>query len=300
TLFLGGCGQKGETADTAVSASSAKATMSVTPEEAVAVSSGSGAVQSSSVEEKILGKKASGNNIVKIQLTNSTGKAITGVALKYAQEEKYGDNFLPANETFKPDEVRTLYYDETDALNASNTQSSSTAQSSSDSPVVNPDYSMQFSFEDGSQMELHSVPLDDISTAALKLSADNTYMFLSYVSKTTKAETSTEETEKALYEAAQATPAPTQAADSEAAQNNTATTEDAGQSSGTNTYQAPDTSTQNQTYTAPEQTYTAPEQTYTEPDTSDQQQEQQTDPQPVTPDQGSGDQDGCIDDGLTW
>ncbi|MGI6055852.1 MAG: hypothetical protein ACOYBD_02525 [Bilifractor sp.] len=291
-LLLGGCGKAASSESVALSS------VTETPAATEAVASASvSALSASSVEkeaEKIIGTKAEGTNIVRMELTNETGKAVTGFAVKYTGQESYGDNMIPSGETYEAGETRTLYYDESEALKSVN------AQTESDSaPVVNPDYSIQLTFDDQTTLELHSVPLNDIKSASILLNTENSFLFLKYVSSSTGETISTEDSEKAVLEASQATPTPTQAPTEQPAAETQQAEQSAAEQPAESTYTAP-----SDTYTAPSETYTDPSATYTEPstpDTTDSGAGQAAEtPAPVNTDQGADSGEGCIDNGLTW
>lgn len=294
-LLLGGCGKTSAPASSAVSVTETPAAL-----EAV-VSSSTGSVSSSSAEkeeEKIIGTKAEGTNIVHMELTNDTGKVITGFCVKYTGQEAYGSNMLASGEKFAAGETRTLYYDESEALKSANSEDASDS-----APVVNPEYSIRLTFDDQSELELHSVPVNDIKTASIMLNTDGSFLFLKYVSLSTGETISTEDAEKAALEASKATPSPdptqaateTPAAEAPAAEQGTTDQAAAGQAA------APEESS---TYTAPSDTYSDPSASYTAPSTTDTTDsgagQAEATPAPVATDQGADSGEGCIDDGLTW
>lgn len=285
-LLFSGCGKT--TTTKALTASSVKETP-VGTEAVVAASASVSSVSSEEKTEKIIGTKVEGANVVHMELTNDTGKVITGFAVKYTNQESYGDNMLPEKESFEKGETRTLYYDESDALKTVNSQSSS-----DNAPVVNPDYSIRLTFEDQSELELHSVPLNDIKTASILLNTEGSFLFLKYVSSSTGETISTEDAEKAALEASKATPtpSPTQVPTEQTAVETPAAEQPAAEQPAENTYQAPA-----ETYTEPSTDYTAPS---TTDGTDSGAGQTDTAPAPVNTDQGADAGEGCIDDGLTW
>ena len=285
-LLFGGCGKTTTTKE--LTASSATQTP-VATEAVAAISAVSSSSSAKEKTEKIIGMKAEGANIVHMELTNETGKVITGFAVKYTGQESYSDNMLPAKESFEKGETRTLYYDESDALKTVNSQSASDT-----APVVNPDYSIRLTFDDQSELELHSVPLNDMKTASILLNTEGSFLFLKYVSSSTGETISTEDAEKAALEASKATPtpSPTQAPTEQAAVETPAAEQPVAEQPVENTYQAPA-----ETYTEPSSDYTAPSTTNTTDSGAGQ---TETTPAPVNTDQGADSGEGCIDDGLTW
>ena len=91
-LLFSGCGKT--TTTKALTASSVKETP-VATEAVVAASASVSSVSSEEKTEKIIGTKVEGANVVHMELTNDTGKVITGFAVKYTNQESYGDNMLP-------------------------------------------------------------------------------------------------------------------------------------------------------------------------------------------------------------
>lgn len=285
-LTMTACGSTTSVSKEAVAVSSVTETPEPT-EKVMAVSESLTASSSSSQEEeKVIGEKSEGEAVVSFDITNRMAEAITGVAVKYTQDGEYGDNMMPSGEIFATDETRKFYYDETDALAAANGDASSA--SDQEAPLINPVYSVMLTMEDGTQFELHDVPVDDIKSCEIMKNADSTYAYLSYVSEATGEVNSTEENEKAAWEAAQVTPEPTEQADPTAAPETTQT------ETGT-TYTAP--STQNTTVT--QQPAAAP-QTETPQTEAPQTDVPQATAAPVQTDGGADSGEGCIDDGLTW
>lgn len=238
---------------------------------------------SSKEEEKLIGEKAEGESVVSFDITNRMTAAITGVAVKYSEDGTYGDNMLPSGETFAADETRKFYYDETDALRAANGDASSA--SVQDTPVANPVYGIMLTMEDGTQLELHDVPFNDIRSCEIMKNDDSSYAYLSYVSEATGEVNSTEENERAIWEAAQVTPEPVESDAPE--------TSDSSQTETDTTYAAP--SAQNTTVVQQPAAQTETPQTETP-----QTETPQATAAPVQTDGGADSGDGCIDDGLTW
>lgn len=135
-----------------------------------------------------IGKKSSAKYVYQINTTNKTDKKITGFAIKDSSTNKYSDNMLTAKKPFKVNQKRTLYYDAKKAIQAA-------AKQSKDGKELNPEYTIQLTFEDKSTAELHSVPLDGIKTMQIKYDKDKSVAYLSYKAKGNKETVSTQSDE---------------------------------------------------------------------------------------------------------
>lgn len=135
----------------------------------------------------------------KLYVTNSTGKNITGFAVKVDGDENYSDNLMQANDVFKANENRDVYYTE----NSEDVTAQSTASSSLSGALLNVSYDLQLTFEDGSQEELKDFPIgnaDEVVLAAAS-SDDGGFVYLTYTDINGE-KVSTFDTEKAEYDAA--------------------------------------------------------------------------------------------------
>lgn len=178
-----------------------------------------------------IGKKSSGKYVYQINLTNKTGKKITGFAIKDSANNQYSANMLTEKKPFKVNQTRTLYYDAKNAIKK--------ATGDSDKEI-NPEYTIQLTYEDKSTSELHKVPVDDIKNASIKFDGDKSVAYLSYKSKGTKETISTQSNEVKIKEDAD------KAAAEKAAQEKAAAEQAAAQQQATTQQQ---TTTQRQTTT---------------------------------------------------
>ena len=169
-----------------------------------------------------------------VKLKNTTGKVITGVAVKNEKDEEYPDNFLKEEDKFEADEERVLWFDPNakdkesedskdtadDTKDASETEDTKTDDTTADDTAKTdeksdgedkddaekeiPKYNIQLTFEDGTTAEIHTFPFGDTEEAELHLEGDIAYLVFDSISQ--KKEFNTLETEKALA------PKPTEAA----------------------------------------------------------------------------------------
>lgn len=168
--------------------------------------------------------------VLSVKLKNTTGKVITGVAVKNEKDEEYPDNFLKEEDKFEADEERVLWFDPNakdkdnkdaadDTKDASETEDTKTEDTKEDDATKTdekadgedkdaekeiPKYNIQLTFEDGTTAEIHTFPFGDTEEAELHLEGDIAYLVFDSISQ--KKEFNTLETEKALA------PKPTEAA----------------------------------------------------------------------------------------
>ncbi len=114
-------------------------------------------------ETKLIGKKVSGDHVLKVKLKNETGKKIKSFSMNGS------DNMI--DDTYKTNETRTLYYDLTDV----------------ESVVVS------ITFDDDTTKEMKCFPLENCDKASLKLEDD--VLFVTYKSTKDKSEVSTKDDE---------------------------------------------------------------------------------------------------------
>ena len=150
-----------------------------------------------------------------VKLKNTTGKVITGVAVKNEKDEEYPDNFLKEEDKFEADEERVLWFDpnakdkenegsKDTADDTAKTDEKSDGEDKDDAEKEIPKYNIQLTFEDGTTAEIHTFPFGDTEEAELHLEGDIAYLVFDSISQ--KKEFNTLETEKALA------PKPTEAA----------------------------------------------------------------------------------------
>ena len=137
--------------------------------------------------EQVIGVNDGSEGIFRVELTNKTGSAITGFAIKESADAQYPDNMLPSGQTFGADEMRVLYY--TPAEAAASDSSADTGEKQ-----LEPLYSANVTFEDGSSLEWRDIPFGDMEEAELCL--EDGILYVNYVSTATGENVSTLEAAK--------------------------------------------------------------------------------------------------------
>ncbi|MDO4622794.1 MAG: hypothetical protein Q4B22_07555 [Eubacteriales bacterium] len=89
-----------------------------------------------------------------VTFANESGMNITAVAVKAANEEEFGENLLPEEETFAAEETRSFYFEAKEEE----------------------EYSVQLTFDDDSKAELKAFPFDAEGIVALKKDGDIFYL----------------------------------------------------------------------------------------------------------------------------
>lgn len=135
-------------------------------------------------ELKTIGTKAEGESVISVTLKNSTGKDITGIALKAGNLPEYGAGLMTEGDVFKNGESRILYYD-----TAADTAAGGDAAS----------YEVQVYFADQSHLALHTVNFGSFKESELCLEEE--VVFLKYEDTTTKKVVSTKDAEISVKEA---------------------------------------------------------------------------------------------------
>lgn len=146
-----------------------------------------------------IGKKTKDKLCQKLYVTNCTGKNITGFAVKVDGDKNYSDNMMQANDVFKANENRDVYYTE----DSEDVTAQSTASSSLSGALLNVSYDLQLTFEDGSQEQLKDFPIGNADEVALTAASvdDGGFVYLTYTDINGE-KVSTFDTEKAEYDAA--------------------------------------------------------------------------------------------------
>lgn len=160
-------------------------------------------------EEKLktIGMEAEGENIYKVILENNTGKEIIGVAIKDSSMDAYPENMLAENDKYIKEEKRIVFYDATAAKEAAENQ-----QIDSESPILDPQFDIQLTFDDQTVLVLNAFPFDDMEEG--KICLEDGVAFIEYQSVADKQKVSTKEAElnrKAEAEAAAAAKAQAEA-----------------------------------------------------------------------------------------
>ena len=140
-------------------------------------------------ELKTIGEKAEGETVFAVKLTNSTGKAITGIAVKGSAEETYPENMLGEGDVFAQDEERILYYDSAAVVEANEAEN----DVEENRPLIKPIYNIQVTFADETVQELHSFPFGDAEEAVLCQGEE--VLYITYTSLAEGTEFNTEEAE---------------------------------------------------------------------------------------------------------
>lgn len=175
-LMLGGCSAQNQ--DTA-------------QKEAVEIS------DTKKTELKTIGSEVTGEHVESVNITNNTGKNITGFAIKSTGMEDYSENLLASNDVFSQGEERSFSYDTTAALNAT----APAENKEGDQLQLTPNFDVKLTFDDDSTAEVHGFPLIDAKDLVLK--ANEHIVFVSFTQVSTGAVHSTESSEQAIYDEAQ-------------------------------------------------------------------------------------------------
>ena len=142
-------------------------------------------------EVKAIGTEEEGAYAITVK--NSTGKAITGVAVKDADAEEFGENLLAADDVFAADEERTLYFKAAEG---------EPEEGAEDDKLVNTAYDIQLTFEDEATAVLHEFPFDDME--ACEFCQEDDVTFITYTRSSVDEEVNTKEAEQALAETGEA------------------------------------------------------------------------------------------------
>lgn len=163
-------------------------------------------------EEKKEEYKSIGDDSVKdawkVQIKNSLGQDVTGVSVKASTEEAYPENMLKDSDTFKKDETRNLFYKPSEEAAA--------AQATEGGKELPTEYSVQLTLADGSTVELHAFPFEDMKEGEVKTKDGIAY--LEYKSNDGE-EVNTYDAEKAVKDQADAEAAAAQSQSSGSSQN---------------------------------------------------------------------------------
>ena len=167
---LSGCGDKADDTKNAKTESTEKTDKKQTDKKADAKKE----------ELKTIGTKAEGESVISVTLKNSTGKDITGIALKAGNLPEYGAGLMTEGDVFKNGESRILYYDTAAGGDAAS-------------------YEVQVYFADQSHLALHTVNFGSFKESELCLEEE--VVFLKYEDTTTKKVVSTKDAEISVKEA---------------------------------------------------------------------------------------------------
>ncbi|GCA66421.1 hypothetical protein KGMB01110_08570 [Mediterraneibacter butyricigenes] len=228
-------------------------------------------------EEKKEEYKSIGDDSVKdawkVQIKNSLGQDVTGVSVKASTEEAYPENMLKDSDTFKKDETRNLFYKPSEEAAA--------AQATEGGKELPTEYSVQLTLADGSTVELHAFPFEDMKEGEVKTKDGIAY--LEYKSNDGE-EVNTYDAEKAVKDQADAEAAA--AAEAQAQQEAEAAAQAEAAAAAASQSQSSGSS---QNYSNSNSGGSS-QSTYTEPAA------------PAQDNSGSSDDSnqGCVDDGLTY
>lgn len=146
-------------------------------------------------ELALIGTKAKGKYVYKLEAKNESGKNITSLTIYDSGTNTTTENLLKANDAYKNNEKRELYYDAAQAIKK--------ASANSDKEL-NPDYAINITFDDQSTAVLHNIPFDDMKDMQIKYDQKNTLYYITYQSKNNKETQSTDQAEISLKEEAAA------------------------------------------------------------------------------------------------
>ena len=106
---------------------------------------------------KTVGEKTEG--CIAFKLRNGTGKKITGLAIKTADETEFPENMMEADDVFELKEKKRVYFSK------ENSEAETAEETSEDTA---PTYDMQLTFEDGTTADVHGIVLEDLGTLTLR------------------------------------------------------------------------------------------------------------------------------------
>ena len=127
-----------------------------------------------------------------VAMDNQIGQDITAVAVKLTTEESYPADLMEDGQTWSDGETALVCYLPGEAA---------ASQDEEDGIAVKDTYEMQLTLEDGSTIQLTTVPFEDMDACTLYLEDDVPY--LEYTSLSSQEEVSTKETESAAIALAQ-------------------------------------------------------------------------------------------------
>lgn len=235
-----------------------------------------------------------------VELKNSTGKDISGLAIKKTDEEKFESGLLASSDMYKNGESRILYYTDPSGSKTgkSDMEKSGESTDKTDTAVNNTSaeklliagYDVELTFADGAKTVLHGFPFEDVKKAELMM--ENGVGYLKYTSvasgqtlETKEAELAVAESEKAAKKAeAEAAKKAAEEAAKKAAEEEAAkkAAEEAASSAAESA----------------QPTYTEP--VYTEPAQPVYEEPAYTEPAQPAAEEPAGNDDACLTDGLTY
>lgn len=189
SFMAAGCGNKKDSQEKGQAGSSPTAEASETPEPTKEPTETPAALKPIGTEEA---------GAYEVQLTNGTGKNITGIAIKRMEDGEYPENMLGADDTFAVNEERILYYKGESGSQSDNAGQDTADQGTDSENLLTPGYDIQLSFEEGTALELHAFPFGDIEKGSIRL--EDEVAFIVYDSMADKKEVSTKEAEQVIAE----------------------------------------------------------------------------------------------------
>lgn len=141
-------------------------------------------------EEKTLGQKADGEDIIHFELENASGKDIKSFMARNTADGDFSTNELADGDLYKNGEKRQIYLKKSESTN------------NQDEREMNPEYEIKVTFTDDSSNVLHQVALDDIKDGRLMLEGDLSYLI--YTSKQSAEQVVTKEAEQKIRDDATA------------------------------------------------------------------------------------------------
>lgn len=152
---------------------------------------------------KTVGEKTEG--CIAFKLRNGTGKKITGLAIKTADETEFTENMMEEDDSFELKEKKRIYFSKETEENAEE----NTDETAEDKA---PTYDMRITFEDGTSADVHGIVLEDLRTLTIR--EKDGIVYGTYKLKSTKEKKTTYDTEKAIADQAAADAAASQPAES--------------------------------------------------------------------------------------
>lgn len=155
----------------------------------------SGSANADAIEltkNKTIGVVDKSDTIKQITLLNLTGQDITSFVIKHSYEDAFGANMMEAEDVFKLDEVRDVFYDIQPALDAQAAKKSDTTTETTGN-FSELTYDVQVTVADGTSYVLHDFPFNDMEQGRILL--QNGILFLEYVNPWTGDEVVTRQAE---------------------------------------------------------------------------------------------------------
>lgn len=227
TLALTGCGTTAKSVPTSPSATEPATSASTTE---AASTTAAAETTEAAVKTKTIGKEKSGENVYIAEITNKTGKDITGFCVKTDSETAFPGSMLDKEDPFLKDEKRVLYYERPDV-------SGNTSLPEDNKPVISTAYTIKLTFSDNTTAELHQFPFDTMDKAEINF--EDNIVFITYESKVTGEKVSTKDAEDMISDNTGDSSAETPVSAGDSSQQAAPDNNDNSYISGNNTYEEP-------------------------------------------------------------